>query len=207
MVQPDPRDEENALHSPARVSDTGSVPVWDPVVRIFHWVIVAGVVLNYALLDAGKAPHRFVGYVVAAALAVRVAWGFVGSAHARFSSFVVGPRLALSHLASIWSGRDRRHVGHNPAGGLMIVMLMTLLMGICATGWMQGLDAFWGVQWVEMTHAFLVDMIIVMAALHVTAGVVESVRHRENLVLSMITGRKRPASGSDIDHAASSRRR
>jgi cytochrome b len=206
MLQPNPREKPGVLHSPARVPDTVSVPVWDPVVRIFHWVVVSGVVLNYALLDAGKAPHRYIGYIVAAALAVRFAWGFTGSAHARFSSFVVGPRAALSHLANVWSGRDRRHIGHNPAGGMMMVMLMMLLTGICATGWMQGLDAFWGVQWVKTTHAFLVDIILVMAALHVTAGVVESVRHRENLVLSMITGRKRPASGSDIDHAASSRR-
>jgi cytochrome b len=182
-----------------------TVRVWDPLVRIFHWTVAVGVLINYFLLEGGKAPHRYVGYAVAAALAIRVVWGFVGSVHARFSDFVAPPRVALSHLRAVVAGRDRRYMGHNPAGAAMIVALMILLAVTSLTGWMQGLDAFWGVEWVQETHKICAILIIAMAAAHVLAAIAESLAHRENLVLSMITGRKRRASGTDVDHAGAAR--
>lgn len=185
--------------TPARGRDT--VRVWDPLVRIFHWTVVLGFSLNYFVLASGKTPHRYVGYGVAVALAVRVVWGFIGSAHARFSDFVTSPRTVLLHLATAIARRGRRYVGHNPAGGAMILVLMTLIALTCLTGWMQELDAFWGVEWVQKMHALCSNLILAMAALHVVAAIMESVLHRENLILAMITGRKRRASGTDIDHA------
>ncbi|MFG1299794.1 cytochrome b/b6 domain-containing protein [Xanthobacter sp. V3C-3] len=187
----------------ARVRYT--VPVWDPLVRIFHWMVVLGVALNSFVLKSGKAPHRYVGYAVAAALAVRVAWGFVGSAHARFSDFVAAPRTVVSHLRAIVARRDRRYVGHNPAGGAMALALMGLLALTCLTGWMQTLDAFWGVEWVQEVHEVSSNLILAMAAVHVLAAIAKSVANRENLVLAMITGRKRRARGTDVDHAGSAR--
>ncbi|MFX1736158.1 cytochrome b/b6 domain-containing protein [Paraburkholderia sp. A1RI_3L] len=207
MLPPHPRETLIAPAAAVRHAKPRSVRVWDPVVRVFHWTVVAGVLANYLLLEAGKAPHRYVGYAVAGALVVRVVWGFVGSVHARFADFVASPRAALAHLARAAAGRDRRYVGHNPAGGLMMLALMALLAAVCITGWMQGLDAFWGEQWLQTTHALLVDAVLAMAALHVMAALVESRRHRENLVLAMVTGRKRAASGTDVDHAAAARRR
>ncbi|KIU53437.1 MULTISPECIES: cytochrome b/b6 domain-containing protein [Hyphomicrobiales] len=185
--------------APPRGQD--AVCVWDPLVRIFHWTVVLGTALNYFVLASGKPPHRYVGYGIAAALAVRVVWGFVGSTHARFSDFVTSPRAVLLHLAAVKARRDRRYVGHNPAGGAMVLVLMTLIALTCLTGWMQGLDAFWGVEWLQEVHALCANLIIAMAAIHVFAAIMESVLHRENLILAMITGRKRRASGTDIDHA------
>lgn len=178
-----------------------TVRVWDPLVRIFHWTVVVGIALNYFVLATGKTPHRYVGYGIAAALAVRIVWGFVGSAHARFSDFVTSPRAVLLHLAAAAARRDRRYVGHNPAGGAMVLALMGLIAVTCLTGWMQGLDAFWGVEWIQEVHALCANLIIAMAAVHVFAAIMESVLHRENLILAMFTGRKRRASGTDIDHA------
>ena len=187
----------------ARSDDT--IRVWDPLVRIFHWTVVLGVLLNSFLMEGGKAPHRYVGYAVAAALAIRIAWGFVGSVHARFSDFLASPRMTVSHVRAVMAGRDRRYLGHNPAGAAMIVALMILLGVTTLTGWMQGLDAFWGVEWVQETHEICANLIIAMAAMHVLGAIFESLAHRENLVLSMITGRKRGASGTDVDHAAAAR--
>ncbi|MFA5121775.1 cytochrome b/b6 domain-containing protein [Zavarzinia sp.] len=183
------------------------VRVWDPVVRLFHWSVVAGVALDYFLLDTGKAAHRYVGYGVAAVLAIRIVWGFVGSVHARFRDFVAPPGVVLGHLADLAGGRERRYVGHNPAGGAMILVLMALLAAIAVTGWMQGLDAFWGVDWVQEAHALAANGLVALAGLHIVAALVESVRHRENLVLAMITGRKRPAGEGDVDHEAAAGRR
>lgn len=181
--------------------EPGVIRVWDPLVRAFHWFLVLGIGLNYFLLPPGKTLHRYVGYAIAAALAVRLVWGFVGSPHARFSDFVTSPRTVLSHMAAVLTGRDRRYVGHNPAGGAMVLVLLFLVAVTCLTGWMQGLDAFWGVEWVQELHELDADLIIALAAMHVFAAIAESVLHRENLVLAMITGRKRRAEGTDIDHA------
>ncbi|MDD2878051.1 MAG: cytochrome b/b6 domain-containing protein [Acidiphilium sp.] len=190
----------------ALAGEVTSVRVWDPIVRIFHWTVVLGVVLDYSLLDTGKLPHRYVGYVVAGALVVRILWGFIGSPHARFADFVVPPRVAVVHLWNALRRRERRYIGHNPAGGVMMLGLMGVLAITCLTGWMQGLDAFWGIAWVQRLHGFGADLIVAMAVLHVTAALAESVLHRENLVLAMITGRKRAATGTDIDHASAARR-
>jgi cytochrome b len=190
-------------HSPRQAGRGGeeTVRVWDPLVRIFHWTVVLGVLMNSFLMEGGKAPHRYVGYAVAAALAIRIVWGFLGSAHARFSDFVVSPVAVVRHLAAVLAGRDRRYLGHNPAGGAMILALMSLLAVTCATGWMQGLDAFWGVEWVQEAHKIFANLILALAAVHALAAIVESFAHRENLILAMITGRKLRAAGTDVDHA------
>ena len=92
--------------------------------------------------------------------------------------------------------------------GLFYVMIMALMILIaltCVTGWMQALDAFWGVDWVQEAHELCADLILTMAAVHVLAAILESVLHQENLILAMITGRKRRARGTDIDHAGVAR--
>lgn len=202
MAMLPPRSEASA-RAAAHVRYT--VPVWDPLVRIFHWTVVLGVVLNSFVLEDGKALHRYVGYAVAALLAVRVVWGFIGTVHARFRDFVPSPRTFADHLRAVLDRRDRRYVGHNPAGAVMMLLLMGLLAATCLTGWMQTLDAFWGKEWVEEAHEIAANLILAMAAVHVLAAIAESLAHRENLVLAMITGRKRRARGTDVDHAGSAR--
>jgi cytochrome b len=169
----------------------GEIRVWDPVVRIFHWTVVAGCVLNLFVLDDGGDAHELVGYAVAAALTVRVAWGFVGSTYARFSQFVPSPRRLSAYLGALSRGREPRTLGHNPAGAVMMLVLMALLAGVSVSGTMMGMDAFWGEDWVEDLHETLAEAILPLAGLHAAAAIFESWRHRENLVWSMMTGRKR----------------
>ncbi|WP_172330661.1 cytochrome b/b6 domain-containing protein [Mangrovicoccus sp. HB161399] len=179
----------------------GRIRVWDPFVRVFHWSVVAAVILNQAVLDPGKTAHRYVGYAVAGLLALRLVWGFAGTRHARFRDFAAPPGRVLRHLAAALRGRDPRYVGHNPAGGAMMLALMALLAAICLTGWMQKLDMFWGVIWVEDLHAILADLLVWMALLHAAAAVLESFRHRENLIWSMVDGRKRAERPGEAGHA------
>jgi len=177
------------------------VRVWDPLVRIFHGAVAGGVIANLTFLRHEEAPHIYVGYAAVTALAIRLGWGFVARGHARFASFVPGPRRLLRYFGAMMRHREPRYVGHNPAGAAMIVLLMALLAMVGTTGWMMGLDTFWGVAWVETTHEIIADVLIGAVALHVIGAIVESVRHRENLPLAMITGYKRAAEGTDIDHA------
>jgi cytochrome b len=175
--------------------------VWDPVVRIFHWTVAGGVIANLTILRHAENPHIYVGYAVIAALIVRLVWGLVARGHARFASFVPGPRRLVGYLAAMLAKREPRYLGHNPAGAAMIVLLLMLLATVGTSGWMMGLDAFWGVGWVENLHEIAANILIGAVALHVIGAIVESVRHRENLPLAMITGYKRAAEGTDIDNA------
>lgn len=167
------------------------VRVWDPLVRIFHWMVVAGCALNLFVLEEGETAHRFVGYTVAAALAVRIVWGFVGTRHARFSDFLPTPRRLAHYVRQLRRSAEPRMLGHNPAAAVMMLALMALLAGVTVTGWMIGLDAFWGVKWVKEVHESFANAILVLAGLHALAAIVESWRHRENLIWAMVTGRKR----------------
>lgn len=167
-----------------------SVPVWDRFVRVFHWSVVTAYFGAYLTNDAGRIHHAF-GYAVLALVAARIAWGFAGTRHARFANFVPTPRGFVDYARAMLRGREPRHVGHNPAGGAMIVVMLALLASTAVSGWLLTTDAFWGSEAVEDFHAFGANALLACVALHVAGVVLASWRHRENLVRAMLTGRKR----------------
>ena len=131
------------------------------------------------------------GYAIAALVALRIVWGFVGPRHARFSDFVRPPAETLDYMHKAVRRRAPHHLGHNPAGGLMVVGLLGMLIAIATTGFMMTMDAFWGAEWVEELHEGLVYATLGLIALHVAGVIVTGIQHGENLVKAMITGRKR----------------
>lgn len=173
------------------VAGPAMVHVWDPMVRIFHWAVVLGCVLDLFVLEEGHTAHNVVGYVVAGALSIRLVWGFVGSKHARFSDFVPSPGRLAQYVRALAAGREERYVGHNPAGATMILILMALLAAVSVTGWMLTLDAFWGNEALEEIHGAISNAILGCALIHAAAVLYESHRQGENLVMAMITGYKR----------------
>lgn len=176
---------------------TDRVRVWDGFVRLFHWSLVGLIAGTWLTSDGPKLWHEAMGYVVAALIAARLVWGFTGPRHARFRDFVRGPRAVMAYLRALGANREPRYLGHNPAGGAMIVALLLSVALTALTGWLQTTDAFWGSAALEEIHEVLATLILVLAALHVAGVVVESLRHRENLVLSMLTGTKRPLAPED----------
>ncbi len=153
--------------------------VWDPLVRIAHWLLVASIL---AAWFARGAPHEWLGYAALAIVLLRILWGCVGPAPARFTRF----------------RREERYLGHNPLGGWMIVALLSAVILLAASGWLATTDRFWGVAWVQDLHAWLADLLVALAALHVAGVAYSSLRHRENLVAAMLTGRKRPPAAGDV---------
>jgi cytochrome b len=167
-----------------------SRPVWDLFVRVFHWTLVSCVLLNYFLLEEGEAPHEWAGYLAAALVVARVVWGFVGTRHARFSDFFPTPGRLRQHLQAMRSGRPEHHWGHNPLGALMMFLLMGLVLGLGVTGWMQGLDAFWGEEWLQELHEVLADALLLSAGLHAASAILMGRVERTRLVKAMVTGTK-----------------
>lgn len=167
------------------------IKVWDPLVRIFHWSLVGLFAFSFFTGDEWKKAHVLSGYAIGALVAFRLVWGLVGTRHARFAGFVYSPSTILAFLRDSLAFRARRYVGHNPAGGAMVILLLAMITGIVTTGYMMTTDTYWGVEWVEDTHKTLVYATLGLIVLHVAGVVLASVEHRENLVRAMITGWKR----------------
>ena len=171
-------------------AESDSVRVWDPIVRLFHWCLVSCMVASWLSAERFSDLHQVLGYAIASLLGVRVVWGFFGTRYARFSQFVRNPRRVWTYLGDVRVGREARYLGHNPAGGAMVVALLLVIAGTAATGWWQTTDAGWGVEWVQNLHHGLANLILVMVALHLGGVFLASYRHRENLVKAMVTGFK-----------------
>ena len=107
---------------------------WDAVVRVTHWSIVAAILANAIFTDAGSSTHVWVGYALAAILALRLLWGLIGPSEARFSAFPPSPRAAMAHIREILAGDKRHHSSHNPLGALMVYAIWSCLLVIIATG-------------------------------------------------------------------------
>jgi cytochrome b len=170
--------------------------------------------------------HVWSGYAVGAIVAIRVLWGLIGAGHARFSDFAYGPKAGIRYLAELLGGRARRYIGHSPAGAVMVFALLLSLAGTVVTGLMANSgaerqaagNAGGGViaralaeerehggpeksgegaeSAIGELHGALANITLGLIVLHVLGVGLASVVHRENLVLSMITGRKRPEDGS-----------
>ena len=173
------------------VRPPATVKVWDPFVRLFHWLLVALFAAAYLTGDESDRLHIAIGYAVAGLIALRIIWGFAGSSHARFSDFVRGPREVFSYLRDVVFLRARRYLGHNPAGGAMILALLVMLIGTSISGYLLTTDAFWGSKRAEEIHEVLANLTVGLIALHMLGVLAASFEHRENLVKAMITGRKR----------------
>lgn len=167
-----------------------TVKVWDPLVRVFHWSL-AGLFLANFFTEGGEIVHRWAGYTILALIAVRFVWGWIGTRHARFSNWVPGPRRVGDYLRERLAGRSRRQLGHNPGAAVMMLALLAGVLLVGLTGWLQTTDAFFGVEWMEDLHEVLAYGVLGMVGLHVLAAISESLHYRENLVASMIHGRKR----------------
>jgi cytochrome b len=175
-----------------------TVRIWDPFVRVFHWCLVASFAVAWLTAEDWKALHMWAGYAAGSLIALRLLWGVVGTRYARFSQFVRSPLAVAAYVRDIVTGREARYLGHNPAGGLMILALIATMATVSVTGWMQTTDAYWGVEWVEELHEAVASLMLGLVGLHVLGVMVASLRHRENLIRAMLTGRKRSPGAADI---------
>ncbi len=166
------------------------VAVWDPFVRLFHWTLVACIVLNLFVLEDGARAHRYSGYLAFALIVARCVWGFVGSRYARFAGFWPTAGRLRAHLDRLAAGEPDPYPGHNPAGALMMFALMAGVLALGVSGFLMGTDAFWGEEWLEETHEWLANGLLALAGVHVLAALVMSRVEGVNLPRAMVTGVK-----------------
>ncbi|HET7085487.1 MAG TPA: cytochrome b/b6 domain-containing protein [Rhizomicrobium sp.] len=181
------------------------VRVWDIPVRLFHWSMVLLLCLSWFSADQGyMRVHLVSGLTLLALLLFRIAWGLVGSTTARFSNFLHPPRRVVGYLKGLAGGERIFHAGHNPAGGLMVLALIAVLLAQVATG----LFANDGVQFhgplallvsedisTRLTdiHGLIFDLLLILVWCHVVAVGFYLLVKGDNLVWPMITGKKHRA--------------
>lgn len=121
-----------------RIAETGmstrDIKVWDRFVRIFHWSLVGLFTLAYLTGDDAETVHEWAGYAIVALIASRIVWGFIGSKHARFSDFVRAPSAVLNYIKGLATGKAGRTLGHNPAGGWMVLLLLVSVLATAGSG-------------------------------------------------------------------------
>ena len=212
-------------HVSVQTKDVATMRVWDPLVRVFHWGLVAAFATAWLTADEVQSVHEVAGYTVAGLIAFRLIWGFAGSRYARFAQFVKGPGATLAYLGSMLRGKERRYLGHNPVGAAMIMALMLTLSGTAFTGWLMAepdrvamlptLPQIVSPAWADddrdeygegreiegplkEVHETMANLMLLLVAAHVGGVVLASIRHRENLARAMITGEKRAPEPGDI---------
>ncbi|MGP0173912.1 cytochrome b/b6 domain-containing protein [Pseudomonas sp. NCHU5208] len=175
---------------------SSTVRVWDPVVRLFHWSLAGAFLANYFFTEEGENWHRWFGYYAVAWLAIRLLWGFIGTPAARWADFWPTPARLRAHAGALFSGKPYHRLGHSPLGALVMILMMALMLGLGVTGFlMEEVDYFWGADLPQDIHEFFANALMALVGLHIAAALFESYRLRENLPLSMITGKRRP-----LDH-------
>ena len=190
------------------------IKVWDPFVRFFHWTVVVSFFIAYITEDEVMWLHELAGYTILALVIARIFWGLVGTRYARFTNFVFRPSTVKQYFKDSLQFKSKRYIGHNPLGGVMVVLLLIMLIltswsGIEAEGsGFTGTTAF-NIELIkpafadddehengahevwEDIHEFLANATLFLVFLHVVGVLFSSIAHGENLIRSMVTGRKR----------------
>jgi cytochrome b len=181
------------------------VKVWDVPTRIFHWVVVLLLVLQFATGKIGGEMmgwHAMCGYAILTLVVFRIAWGFVGSTHARFASFIAGPAATLRFARRLFSRQAVPQVGHNPLGGWNVIVLVLVLAFQAASGLFANDGAGNEGPWANTVsvatsalasefHRFNLKVLLVLSGLHILAVLFHWLVKKEDLLGSMFTGMKR----------------
>lgn len=196
------------------MSEQQYIRVWDPFIRFFHWSLVAAFVVAYVTEDDLMTLHSWAGYIVLGLVLARIVWGLIGSRHARFSDFIYRPGTIRQFIKDSLRLQGRRYLGHNPAGGAMVILLLLSLLMTSVTGllvygaeeaagplagWASQLDHDWAEAFEEI-HEFVANFTLFLVFVHVAGVLIESLIHRENLVSSMINGKKQLRSQHSTPH-------
>ena len=195
---------DNATANDSASKDPVAIRVWDWPVRLMHWAMVVLLVVLLATAKIGgdaMAWHIRAGEAMLAVVLFRVVWGFAGTYHARFSSFVRGPRAVIAYTRSVLTPRRQLHVGHNPLGGWAVVALLLALLFQALTGLFTNDDVLIDGPLVPLIAKNLSDtissfhrwnawIVVALASAHIGAVLFYVIVLRDNLIKPMLDGAK-----------------
>lgn len=153
---------------------------WDWLVKIIHWSVAILFISNYALNEPGDDPHVLIGYTIIGLVALRLVWGLITSSPARLTKIKPSPKAAIEHLKEVLETQKDDHVGHNPAGSVMVWCMWLGLLATGISGWMMETDTFWGEEWVEELHELAANATFLCVCIHIAAIV----------IMTRLTGRR-----------------
>ena len=183
--------------------------VWDLPLRLFHWLLVLLVAVSIISVQIGgnaMQVHMLSGYTVLALVLFRILWGFFGSTHARFASFVRGPASAIAYLRALRRNEASQHLGHNPAGAWSVLAMLIVLLVQAGTGLFANDDIATEGPLAKLVskalsdritgiHTLNVKLLFALIALHLSAVAFYVIGKHEDLVKPMITGLKEAVAG------------
>ena len=204
-----------APNSSSVVAELAPVRVWDPYVRVFHWLLVIGIAASWITGEKEwYETHYQIGLGVGWLIIFRILWGFVGSPTARFTHFIKGPGAVFGYMKTMFARKPSHAYGHNAGGGLMVIVLL-LAVGIQAfTGLFNTDDVLFDGPLYDnvpesfsklagFVHARLFNILLALIVLHVLVIAIYFVWKRENLVRAMVTGRAfLPKGNGEVDFAS-----
>ena len=181
-------------------------PLWDVPTRLCHWLIVCCVALSWWSAEMEYyAVHEWSGYTLIVVVVSRIIWGFIGSRHARFADFLVGPARIRDYL----KGRPAASAGHNPVGGWSVLLLLTLLLLQACSGLFNS-DAvlfsgplyYWGSgefrDAMGVVHEVAFNALLALVCLHILAVLYHQLRRREKLLQAMLRGSAPGREGREV---------
>ncbi len=202
-------------------AQTTRIRIWDRPVRLFHWTLILLVALSFASAKSGAwGLHYVSGYAILTLVLFRVLWGFFGSENARFAHFLKSPMAALRQVARFPQREADRETGHNPAGGWMVVVLLSLLLAQGLTGLFANHDPGFSYsqhgplalkvgeatqESLSAWHLAGQRYLIFAIALHVLAIMLYKLVKGHELVMPMLTGEKLLPEGAKAPRLASGR--
>ena len=165
--------------------------IWDLPTRLLHWIIALCITLNLFVLEDGDLGHRWIGYISVFAFSLRFFWGFFGGNTSRFKLFPLHPKQTLAFIRNLVTGKPEEHYpGHNPLATWVYIAIWSCIVCLGVSGWMMGLDAYWGEEWLENLHEAFAKGIQALLILHLLGIALDSFKHRRKTWLGMITGKK-----------------
>jgi cytochrome b len=172
--------------------------VWSKSLRLLHWLLAGSMIASFATHEGGGKVHEWTGYLALGAACLRVGLGLFGARQWLFSYFLEGPKVTLKYAKSVFDKTAPRYLGHNPLGGWMMLALLFDAIATGLTGWLYTTDRFWGLAWLGEMHNALGHALLPLLFLHIAGAIYTSISQRENLIASMLHGRKRAAGPDDL---------
>jgi cytochrome b len=155
-----------------------------------HWLLAVSVVANHYFLEGHDKIHHWLGYACVAFVVLRLLWSFWGAYHVKVNSFPWQPKLLLDFLRSYFRKDAKVYPGHNPAASYTYLLMWVCIFALGFTGWLLGLDAFWGDEQIETIHDWIAVGLQVLVLVHLIGVIADSIKFKRHTWLGMIRGHK-----------------